>query len=388
MTRIAYEQFPYQESTHQEIGRSKAIFVDQAGLPGLEVLGVESTWQALLGASVEDAVGAAFFLFVGAAQNLGRYEATWLDQSNFTAVLENHPRAAIESVAGMLTATPSQMRDDFRSAPPVGEGLDRYAYNPLAKTPFVQLDEQVIAPQPRFILRAVSPDGLFYRGIAAFGPAFSRDLGRLVEHYVGRQLKLTEHPVLSEIEYGQRRGERKKSIDWFLILPDLVVLFEVKSSRMTLSARAGDQGLVPYLERTLGHAIEQIDVTEAALVASVPEFSDVPTDRPRVGVVVTAEPHYIANSQWADRIVGRSSVPTFTCSLLELERLVTLSPDVLTEAFRRITEIRDFGGVVSKIQDLGLADNPIVDEAWNSFSWVRGLGLAENESGSTLSQSR
>src|SRR5882757_7572926 len=58
IVRVAYEQFPYQESGYEELARVEAFFGDYTGRKQLEVLD-EAGVTALLGAPVRQAVGVA-----------------------------------------------------------------------------------------------------------------------------------------------------------------------------------------------------------------------------------------------------------------------------------------------------------------------------------------
>ncbi|MFB7280316.1 hypothetical protein ACFCZV_24745 [Streptomyces hydrogenans] len=86
--------------------------------------------------------------------------------------------------------------------------------------------------------------GLFYTGHGHYKGkdaetflAFTRDLAELFEQYVGRHVRLLPGAeVIPEISYGESVG--KKSVDWIVVLPSLVLLVEVKSVRTTAGLRA------------------------------------------------------------------------------------------------------------------------------------------------------
>ncbi|WP_156023156.1 hypothetical protein [Terracoccus sp. 273MFTsu3.1] len=196
----------------------------------------------------------------------------------------------------------------------------------------------------------------------------------MFEHYVGRQLKLIEAAqVEPEIVFG--KGGGNKSVDWFVILPNLVVLVEVKSRRLGPAARAGDAALFASLAETLGGAKEQLTRTVERLADGHPAFAHIPTDRPMLGLIVTAEPYYTGPAYLLDHGVatirgGRlSDVPVTTASARELEWLVThgsdLEPMLLAEMAKAA------GGVVG-LRDIGKkpgVDNPILLNAWDSYPW-------------------
>jgi hypothetical protein len=220
LMRKFQKQFPYQESMFEELARSHAWMVE--GLPDVEtkVITEESLAAMLDGVPLREAIGATFFLQVGALQNGGVYLQSWLDQPNFTEVLNLYPRSNIEKMATRLTTTPAAFKAAFKEHAVGSAKAARFDYNPLVATPFVDLGDGPVAPATRLILRTVTPGGLYYAGWAAHGKAFADDLGGLFEHYIGRQLKLiTGGEIEGEIVFGKGGGH--KSVVWFVILPNL-----------------------------------------------------------------------------------------------------------------------------------------------------------------------
>ena len=137
-----------------------------------------------------------------------------VDQDNFKDVLELYPRVNIEAAAGRLTATQAEFRDDFAKWSHGIKELAKFDYNPLVRTPFVELaNGDTVAPSPRLIMRTVTPGGLYYPGLVRYDRAFTTDLGHLLEHYVGRHLRLIDgaevHPELS---YGPAAGQEERRL--------------------------------------------------------------------------------------------------------------------------------------------------------------------------------
>ncbi|WP_020143920.1 hypothetical protein [Terracoccus sp. 273MFTsu3.1] len=163
-TRLTYEQFPYQESMFEEVARSHAWLVE--GLPDVEtkVITTDSLASMLGGLSLREAIGATFFLQVGALQNEGTYRRSWLDQPNFAEVLKVYPRSSIELISSRLTTTPEGFRAAFAQHSLGTATMSRFDYNPLVATPFVDLGDTVVAPATRLILRTVTPGGLVLCG--------------------------------------------------------------------------------------------------------------------------------------------------------------------------------------------------------------------------------
>lgn len=375
LTQIMYEQAPYLESAFEELARSHAWLVE--GLPNVEtkVLSDIAIREILGGASLREAIGATFLLHVGALQNGGTFDPRWLNQKNFEDVLAIYPRATIMGMLTRLTTTPKQFRESYNSTNTHKSG--RFAYNPLVATPFVDLGDGVpVAPATRLILRTVSPSGLYYSGVAKFGNDFANDLGKLFEHYIGRQLSLIgSAEVVAEIPFGKGAGQR--SVDWFVILPKLVILVEVKSARLTASARAGEPGLSDSLDRTLGRAIKQLIKTVGYLEDQRDEFHHIPTDRKFLAIIVTAEPFYTAPTYLMERDKAAipsdllHTVPIAVASARDIESLVAHGNDVESILLDRIDAANQNGSTVNLRNDAtsGSPTNPILENAWESYPW-------------------
>lgn len=376
MTRLAYEQFPYQESIFEEVSRSHALMVEGAAEIPVEVLD-DGAWNRLLGAPLGEVVGATFFLQVAANSNMGWFDHAFLDRDDLQALYDRWPRTVIEERATQLSSTFDEFRAAYEAVPHPPAGYERYAYNPLIKRPFLRMpDGRLLAPQPRLILRTVSPGALYYRGMDEFGQPFSRDLGNLTEHYVGKQLRAIEPPpeLHPEIVYREAKSE-KKSIDWFLVLPSAVIMFEVKSARFGLLDRAAFGGYQDKVKTLLNKAIEQLERSSMALDDGNPLFAHIPNDRPRVGVIVTGEPYYLANSPWTRHLLNETPFPTLTASVRDIEFLAGLPLDEVEGQLVRIANDPDrstwsLGNALDKAAG---TRSPVLQRAWDSYPWPEAL---------------
>lgn len=375
-TRMAHEQLPYQESMFEEVARSHAWMVQGLDAVPTKVITQQGLADMLDGVTLREAIGATFFLQVGAFQNHGIYDPGWLDQPNFTEVLEIYPRHTIETMARRLTTTVTDFKAAYQRHAVGTPSAARFDYNPLVATPFIDLgDGPVVAPATRLILRTVSPGGLYYAGLAHHGTPFAEDLGHLFEHYVGRQLKLIEEAeVHPEVVFG--KGGGNKSVDWFVIMPKLVLLIEVKSRRLGPAAQAGDPKLIDALTASLGEARDQLGRTIDHLAQAHPAFVHIPTDRPMVAFIVTAEPFYSAGAYLMDHtdgptIPGRGlpDVPVGAVSARQLESLVTHGAEV-EDILLDLLAGRGNGviGLLNVAKKQG-TQNPILEKAWDSYPW-------------------
>lgn len=375
MIRLAFEQFPYQESIFEEVARPHALFVEGAAEVDVEVL-TDGAWERVLGAPLGEVVGSTFFLQVAANVNNGWFDHAWLDREDLQPVFDLWPREMVEARIDQLSSTVDEFRAAYQATPHPPDGYERYAYNPLTRRPFVRMpDGRLIAPQPRLILRTVSPAALYYAGMETFGSAFARDLGHLTEHYVGRLMR--ENPaaeVHPEVAYTQAK-QNLKSIDWFLVLPGLVVLIEVKSARFGLLERAAFGDYRTKTGSLLNKAIRQLVRTSTAMDDSVAEFSHIPTDRPRVGIIVTGEPHYLANSIWMREMLDTAPFPTLTASLREIEALAALPLEEIERQLLAIVDDPDRStwNLANSLDTSQTDHHPLLQRAWDAYPWPKAL---------------
>lgn len=373
LTRMAYEQFPYQESIFEEMSRTHALLVD--GPKHVETEAVsEAAWTELLGGPLDEVVGTTFLLMVGAKENRGWFDASWVGQSQFSEIAGLWPDDLILRRLEDLSSTREDFKAAYAAAPQPVDAIE-YSYNPLTARPFLKVREGVyLAPQPRLILRTITPGGLYYPAIHKWGEPFARDMGHLVEWYVGEQLRLIPGAqIFPEISYGKGGGQ--KSVDWFLVLPNLVVMLETKSARMGLLQRAAE-GHIDAIDTVIGKAKTQLGRSDKLIEEGHEAFAHIPSDRPRIGLVITAEPFYLGNSEGAKQRLEGVAIPTMTASLRELERLVTISP---ADIEKRLVEVvsdeeRSTWMLSQALNDVAHGkQNQVLSRAWDSY-WPDGMG--------------
>lgn len=384
LIRVAHEQFGYQTTVYEEIGRTHSMLVaplsDARVLSSLRVIG-GSVWTDLLGASLSDTVGATILHWASAHLLGGRLRLDELTHDAATRrLLEPWPRHAIEAATGRLVATVDEFKADFGAIHPTQPAYLQYAYNPLNRTPFVRLPgiADPIAPQPRLILNTLTPASLYHLGRARYGNDFSTDMGYLFEEYVGRNLRLLDGiAVEGEREYSHGR-EQGKTVDWIAVFPELVLLVEVKSRRLAIADIARDDlNLDEHVGRLMKDASSQIVRSHNFIEDGRAVLSDIPKDRPHFGLVVTAEPVYLANTHWVREHLGETSLPISVASIRDIENLVRLPASTLAAAIATIMtddELRTWdlstaiAHVVPNEADWG-PPNPLVEEGWSAYPW-------------------
>ena len=378
LVRMSYEQFPYQESDYEEVCRSHAMLVEGAAEIPTEVLG-ERAWIDVFGAPLDHVVGATFFLHAAASLHAGWVYPSWFDRDDLQPLYDVWPKTVIEHRLDGLTSTFDEFKAAYKAAhDEVGElppGFERYAYNPLVRRPFVRMPGGgILAPQPRLILRTVSPGSLYYAAISKLDQPFGRDLGDLTQHYVGKQLKSIDPNVVVHPEITYYVGKQEmRSVDWFIDLPSVLVMVEVKSARFGLLERAGFGGYEDNVRRLLGKAAAQLQRSADAIDQGKPEFGHLPQGKPRIGFIVTGEPYYLGNSSWFRELIAEPpSFPTLVASLREIEHLAELE---LSDVEEQLTVIANdpekSTWSLSTAIDTGLKvrDNTVLRRAWNSYPW-------------------
>jgi hypothetical protein len=375
LMRVAGEQLAFQQAILNDLSRPVALLEQTTPRKALQV--ATPGWpEHLFGCTLQQYVGAAILLHTGALRNSGTFDLEWLTQPQFEDVTREVPADVLRSVIeNHYVATQAQLQDlqraaEQRTGVPDGK-YRRFGFNPLSSRPVVaELASTLLIPVPGFIVRKASPLGIYYAGLEKWGTRFSADLGELFEAYVGRLLGLLpDARVLPEITYGPRRGER--SVDWFAIFDDCVVLVEVKSARPTGPVRLADSGIAETLGRMLGHGVEQLNTSASLIRNRQPGFDNVPSDRSMVGLVVTMEPFHTVNTPFVAGYLPLCDIPFRVCSALELEQLVTVA-DV---SFGRLlhdhmTDPEKTGwSARSALEGHACTRNMIIDDAWASYPW-------------------
>ncbi|HUP68582.1 MAG TPA: hypothetical protein VM142_02085 [Acidimicrobiales bacterium] len=372
MTRVSHEQFPFQMSPFEEIARTQALYVDALAAAPTKRL-TPALLSSALGSDPTDFAGVGFLLAVGAQLNSGYFDLRWLEQPNFVEICEVLPAELIRAVFKLEFATTAQaVRERVGRVRPPGD-LKRHEFNPLRSRPFVEMsDGRHLAPQPAYAFHKLEPNAVYYAVAPRLGPDFTNDLGITFETYIARQLdQLDDVAVVPEIEYEDGR----RSVDWFLVFGEVVVFVEAKITRLTESARLGTSTLGQDLDRTIGEAFEQIGRSLGLVQAAHPAFSAIPSDRPHVGLVITLEPYWMANSLQTRSLMTKPppDIPTLVASSRELEQWIADHPtgggqvlhEIAIDAERRTWNL----GLALPPRPGDRAKNRLLQRAWDRLPW-------------------
>jgi hypothetical protein len=372
LVRTSYEQFRYQESHFEEISRLGAMFETVEGLR-TEILD-RALIERVLGCSLGEFVAAGFVLATSTQANDGFFDPDWPSLWEGPGAVNPHfPIDTVRKVfEAQFLADFEQIRAAAKKAEQPDLRLRHHEFNPLVSRPFVTLsDGRHIAPQPHYAFQRLSPSALYYAAVETLDTeqanAFTRDIGLVCQDYVGRQLRLIANAsVVPEIAYD----DNQLSVDWFVIFDELVVLIEVKSTRMSHLARMGGNKLAEDVERSLGKAYRQVKRTHELIAAAHPAFTEIPVDRPRIAIIVTLEPYWAANSPFIAELLPEPPIPTSVASVRALERLVDVlravdKPEALIEVLD--DPDRRTWNLENALPNVEVSKNPILDAAWKRF---------------------
>jgi len=100
------------------------------------------------------------------------------------------------------------------------------------------------------------------------------------------------------------------------------MLVEAKATRLTQLSRMGGDSLEKDLQRTLPHALHQLENTANLIVNRAPVVSHIPHDRPIFGLVATMEPYHVIGKALHLLGISPPSIPITLASISDFERLV------------------------------------------------------------------
>jgi hypothetical protein len=248
--QLAFSQFPFQRDVGPLTGRSIALFhqTEPADPSGIDVL--RGDWQTeLLGCSLTEYIGVTQLLMAAAMPNNGGFDPTWIEREDLKDLADIFDPAITRHVLHRYLVADASTFRTRDSTPSISR---RFTFNPLIDTPVVSgLGPDLVMPIPDYMIWKPTPSGLSCTGLAKWDQAFTRDLGKLFEAYVGRHLHLLpDAEVHSEIPYRKPKKQWGKSVDWIVIFPDVVLLVEAKAKRSTQALRSGDEGAAAALQQT------------------------------------------------------------------------------------------------------------------------------------------
>jgi hypothetical protein len=371
IVRYAFQQAPYRCDPFAEIARILAVLDRDYSSMTLEK--VSNDWESLLGLPLEKFVKAAFLILTCALFAGGRFDPAELADPKF----ESYGVTSAE-VLGVFhryfAAALPDLRERARADRHLDERLRRLDFNPLAETPYVDMgDGRYLAPSMHLATQRISLASLYFIGTTKWEYAFSRDLGKIIEAYVGDQLRLLDPPavVTGECSYKIKK-DKLPMADFVLRLDGVTVVFEVKSARVAHKARLAFDDYRDDFKRDVSDALGRQIKTTVDLIRTrkISGFVDLRLPMDICGVVVTAEPHYMINSAAYRQRLPDPGCPFAVVSLGELERLIAAAQaGDAAELFRAVTKRgNDVMNVIAQhTQKLGVEVEPnsLLDAAFS-----------------------
>lgn len=378
LARLFFEQFPGQRSPLAGVARSVLLFgAGSEQPPDFTPEAMTPGWFEHLtsGISLDDYVGAIFLVSVGAQQNSGTFDIRWLDNTNFVDIGEVIDLATVRrTFAEFLVTTPPAFKAENRiwqDARPAGQ--KKFAFNPLQDKPFVALaPDRAVTPWVQAVLMKAMPPAVYFMGLRAYGEAFTHDLGHIYQHYVGRQLsQIAAATAIPETNYGPRKDKRD-SCDWFLDLPDMLVLIECKARQPIESLRTGSDSWLGSVEGSIGKAISQLNQSNRNLESIAGEDPRIDASKPRVGLVVTLEPFYVNNNPWLQAQLPKADLPVGVISIGELEDLTRLGADVISNVLAHAPRMHSNNVMqVSFDLDESTPENRLLVDTWETVGFLK-----------------
>lgn len=376
LSRVFFEQFPGQRSVAAEVARTILLFGSAAEFPdGFEPKAMTPGWFETLtaGLTLDEYVESVFLVAVGTQQNNGGFSLEWLDGPAFEGLDDVISFDAVRrTFTEHLLTTASVFKAANRGfQDPLPPAQKKFAFNPLADKPFIEGVAPIpIAPWAQAIIAKALPPAVYHLGLATLGEDFTHDLGTVFQHYTGRQLSLVEGEgqVFPEVAYGPRRASRD-SCDWFLDLPEMLVLIECKARQPIESLRTGGPDWLYSVEGSIGKGITQLNRSNLDIASINAANPQIDTTKPRVGVVVTLEPFYL-NQNWL--LWDQLPMPEFPVGVIsvgELESLVCLRIDELVQVLRAAADSsrENVMLLADALADTNGRENPLLVSTWESI---------------------
>lgn len=366
---LLYEQMTYQSTVQNDVGRSLVLLVDHANACSTAKSPAE--WAEHLGVPLETFLRLGFAMYVAALQNGGVINRAVLTMDHVAPIYTPlTPDQGLGVIDRWFAATPEQHRHEGSRVEV--KGAEKWSLNPLVAKPIVTLPNgDYVMPSPRLIVNRITPTGLYFITLEGFGRKFPDSLGCLFEEYVNTQLGLLNHAdIRREISYG---SPIKKTVDFFVITPEVVLLVEVKASRPTQDTRFGSPDGDTDVRNKIGNAYTQIEQTARLLRSNHPAVATIPSDRPLCGLVVTLEPfNLIKTVFYEDLFEGLSSIPVLVESSNDFETAVAALSDAHDIGTRLLNAWTSTNKPVRSLNDattgLSTRNNPILHNAWNRFT--------------------
>lgn len=374
LARHYFEQFPSQRSIPGEIARTILLFGSAAELPpGFAPEAMKPGWfEAITGGlALDDYVESLFLISTITQQHHGGFSPEWLTGPGWDQIGDLIPFEAVRRTFSehLVTTAAAFKEANRRFQDPLLTAQKKFAFNPLADKPFIEDVAPIpIAPWVQAILRKAVPPSVYHMATRALGDGFTRDLGQVFQHYVGRQLDLItgDRQVTPEVRYGPKKSQAD-SCDWILSLPGALALIECKARQPVESLRVGSADWRNSVESSVGKGIRQLNRSHRDIQAIADREPTIDPTTPRVGIVVTLEPFYADQNWIIAECLPQRELPIAVMSVGELEALVTLGADELSDAVLDDGHLFDGNELRLRSDLAGERLNPLLLSTWEAI---------------------
>ncbi len=334
LSRVAYTQMPYQMSQAEPLARTLCLFGNDPrfGEPVFE----DDRWDMILGVSLEEFLMIAFIMYGTAIHKPGGIsrEAFFMERVGqaFERVGVDRALQAVDSWLARPVDDLAQLGREMTSDPD-----DLWRFNPFYEWPIAIMDDGTyVTPSPLGVLQRLGPQGLYFIGLRSIRQsaedevagrkecgAFTIALGDRFQRYVGAQLDFIQHAQIHpEIVYDSG----KRSVDYIIETPEVLVLVEVKSAAPEIDTRSGIFPEDGEVQKKIDKACRQITNSASLIEQGHPRFP-VLAGRPMRGLVVTREPYFNLPLPFLTDVVQPASIPTTIVSSQHVEGVIPALSD-------------------------------------------------------------
>ena len=334
LLQMGFEQFPYQRDLYGSAARAVAVLVDTPNRHE-HLAKQRDLANSAFGVDLIKAVYTSLLLFHAISQSQGSLSFLTFEREDLGGLFAQVSRKEFQIAAENLIIPVSEFRNSVTHEKLPDPSSIRLQQNPLILKPIVELERgELVAPELSNILRSVGFDAVLNRiwsqsnRFRQVGPVFQQYVEDLANQVSGAK-------VISEFKY-ETKGKNRDTIDFFIVLPGLLVLVEVKSARPLGDLISGQVEVDSAYDDVFGVATKQLNESFRYLREISKKQKEIPATGNVIGLVVTAERFHLSNSTLFTKNLERD-FPTFHICAEEFEALVQLDAKQIAQKLIEIS---------------------------------------------------